>query len=434
MQSTDVVIIGAGPNGMAIAAHLEHAGVERRVFGSPFSTWKSHMPKGMFLKSEPYGSDVASPVAGHRVRDYCQLSGTEYANRHFPISLETFVGYADRFQRDLVPDVEDVKVTRVDATEAGRWRLRVGDVRLEARRVVVATGVIPFAYTPKVLAPLPHGLVTHSSAHSDLSAFRGQRVAVIGRGQSALEAAALLHELGADAEVIARGPTWWHEAVPERPSAWRLLRHPVNPLCESWACWTYQYMPDAFHYLPVSTRIEKARTVLGPAGSWWLRPRIEGVVPLRTGLEVVEARPEGDRVRLVLSGEGARPGGDVYDHVIAGTGFRFNIDRLDFLVPAVRAGLRLEGGAPRLSRAFESSMPGLHFVGAPATPSLGPSMRFIAGTGFTARRLVHHFSGGRRRTARGPTGEVSFTSSIAPSSAARTPGSRAAARDETALV
>ena len=140
--------------------------------------------------------------------------------------------------------------------------------------------------------------------------------------------------------------------------------------------------------------MEKARTFLGPSGAWWLRERLEGRVPLRTGYHLVDARPAGDRILLAIEGE--RREEVTYDHVIAGTGFHLDLDRLEFISSELRAGLRLAGGVPALSRSFESSVRGLFFVGSPAAPSLGPSMRFIAGTHFTARRLAKRLKVGDR--------------------------------------
>ena len=51
-EETDVAIIGAGPNGVAVAAQLEASGIERRIFGFPFATWRDRMPEGMLLRSE----------------------------------------------------------------------------------------------------------------------------------------------------------------------------------------------------------------------------------------------------------------------------------------------------------------------------------------------------------------------------------------------
>jgi hypothetical protein len=50
--------------------------------------------------------------------------------------------------------------------------------------------------------------------------------------------------------------------------------------------------------------------------------------------------------------------------------------------------VRRVGGYPILGRGFESSIPGLHFLGAPAAWSFGPTMRFVSGSWYAARQLA----------------------------------------------
>jgi hypothetical protein len=61
---------------------------------------------------------------------------------------------------------------------------------------------------------------------------------------------------------------------------------------------------------------------------------------------------------------------------------------MELLAPQVRGALNLVAGYPVLDRSFQSSVPGLHFVGAPAAWSFGPLMRFVAGTGFAAHAVA----------------------------------------------
>ena len=189
-----------------------------------------------------------------------------------------------------------------------------------------------------------------------------------GAGQSALETAALLHEAGADALLVVRRPAIsWLDPNPERLSRLGHLKRPVTQLCEGWHC-AFWNSPAAFRLLPQDVRITKARTVLGPAGAWWLKERVEGVVELLAGHRVLNAVPNGNGVHLVLDGP-SRTTLDV-DHVIAGTGFRVDVARLQFLSEALRATLATLNGHPVVSRAAESTVPGLYFVGAPAAVSL----------------------------------------------------------------
>ncbi len=80
---------------------------------------------------------------------------------------------------------------------------------IHARRIVVATGLTRQAFRPEAFADIPAEFASHASEHSDLGIFRGRRVAVVGRGQSACESAVLLHEAGAEVELICRGDMHW---------------------------------------------------------------------------------------------------------------------------------------------------------------------------------------------------------------------------------
>jgi len=395
MSTDEVLVIGAGPFGLSIAAHLRALGVDHRIVGRPMDTWRAHMPPGMKLRSEPYGSDLASPKDGYDVEAYSRLHGLDYVERLGPLSIERFLDYADWYTESLVPDVDDVTVTDVAAVDGGFRVSYAGEPSTVVRQVVVATGVLPYAVLPDELSGLPADLVTHTADHYDLSRFRGRRVAVVGGGQSALETAALLHEAGADTRVVMRRPAAaWLVPNPAKLSRLGHVRRPVNKLCEGWHC-AFWNSPAAFRRLPQDLRITKARTVLGPAGAWWLKDRIDGVVDVLAGHQLRGAEPVGSGIRLHLEGPDSPTTLDV-DHVVAGTGFRMDIARLPFLPEGLRSGVSTLNGYPVVNRAGESTVPGLYFAGAPAAVSLGPSVRFIAGTHNSARQTARSLS---RRTA-----------------------------------
>jgi FAD-dependent urate hydroxylase len=265
---------------------------------------------------------------------------------------------------------------------------------------VIATGVLPYFHIPGELSGLPSDLVSHTKDHHELDQFRGRRVAVIGAGQSALETAALLHEAGAETVLIARRPALsWPDPNPEHVSALGHVRRPVTKLCEGWRC-AFWATPRAFRLLPQDMRIAKARSVLGPAGIWWLKDRVDGVVDVLTEHHVRGAEQAGSGVRLRL--DGPKMSSLEVDHVVAGTGFQIDLGRLAFMPEELRARISTLSGYPVLSRACESSVSGLYFTGAPAAVSLGPSMRFIAGT----HRVARHIARSIARQARNPGGSV----------------------------
>jgi thioredoxin reductase len=396
MAVSNVLVIGAGPFGLSISTHLRNRGVEHTIVGRPMNTWRAHMPPGLFLKSEPYGSVISTPARGYDLATYSRLHGfDDYVDRVGPLSLERFLGYADWFTDQLVPDVRDVTVTRVAPRDGGFMVEFAEEAPAFARQVIIATGVLPYAHIPAELSGLPSDLMTHSSAHDRLDQFRGRRVAVIGSGQSALQTAALLHEAGADVQVIARRRQLiWEKRIAQEIRLPDYVKRPPTKLCEGWGC-AFYVSPDAFRLLPESARVHKALTSFGPAGAWWLRDRVEGVVEVLTGHQLRSAEPYGSGMLLHL--DGPERSSIAADHVIAGTGFRIDVSRLPFLSEEIQAALLMRANCPLVNRAGESTVPGLYFAGAPAMVSLGPGVRFIAGTHYTAAQLARSVARRARR-------------------------------------
>ena len=411
MRSSEVLIIGAGPFGLSISTHLRGRGIDHLIVGRPMDTWRAHMPTAMYLKSEPYGSDISCPQTGNDLDGFCRSEGIAGIERGVPLSLERFLDYSDWYIKRLVPDVSDVTVTEIKMVNGG-FQVAFADAdAATARSVVVATGVLPHCYVPPVLSDLPGELLSHTADHRLFDQFKGRRVAIVGAGSSALETAALLHEAGGEPTLVVRcpdSPVWGTRTLPLTP----ITRLRNNKLCEGWKCPLWN-SPTAFRRLPQGVRAEKARTVLGPLGAWWLRPRVEGVIEILGRTRLRAAKPSGSGVKLLLDGP-SRSSLEV-DHVIAGTGFRIDLARLAYLPEELRKQIATVGGYPVLNRAGESTVPGLYFAGAPAAFGLGPSMRFIAGTHNLARQLTRSVArranGNRIAPAASGSGEKTLPSS-----------------------
>jgi FAD-dependent urate hydroxylase len=408
MRASEVLIIGAGPYGLSISTHLRSRGIEHLIVGRPMDTWRTHMPAGMYLKSEPYGSDMSCPQAGYDLEGYCRSERIDGIGRGIPLPLEQFIDYSDWYIKQLVPDVIDETVTEVKATNGGFRVAFAGAEPVAARNVVIATGVLPHFYIPPELSGLPSELLSHTGDYQRLDGFKGRHVAVVGAGSSALETAALLHEAGCEVQLVVRcpdSPIWGTRAEPL--NAVTRLRN--NKLCEGWKCPLWN-SPTFFRRLPENVRAEKAQTVLGPLGAWWLKDRVEGVIEIVAKTHVRGAEPRGGGVKLLLEGP-TRSSLEV-DHVIAGTGFHVDIARLSYLPEDLRTRIATLSGYPRLSRAGESTVPGLYFAGAPAAFDLGPSMRFIAGTHNLSAHLTRSVL--RRAKGKGRGGAAASGSSDRP--------------------
>jgi thioredoxin reductase len=384
----DVAIVGAGPYGLSVAAHLRPLGVRLRTFGLPMNLWQA-MPSGMFLKSQPFASNLSDPARACTLEAFCRATDRPYVSHGAPVALDTFLAYGRWFQRSRVPDLEEVLVTHV-GWEGGLFALTLstGEVAY-ARAVVVAAGVEHFAHLPEPFAALPSHLCTHSSAQPDLSVLAGRDVTFIGGGQSALESAALASEHGATVRVVVREPRLYWNGPPLTPdrSPLRRLSEPEAGLGSGWSSWFYSTRQGLFTYLPARKRAEIARTALGPAGAYWLRPRVEDRFPVLIGHRVTGVESGDGSVRLRLRDGGHRAKEVVTEHVIAATGYRPDLQRLRFLDGELTARLRTHGAAPHVGRDFQSSVPGLYFTGPAVAATFGPAMRFVYGTDFAARRL-----------------------------------------------
>jgi thioredoxin reductase len=397
-DAVEVAIVGAGPYGLSLAAHLRKAGVSVRQFGKPMQLWRDYMPEGMFLKSQGFASNLSDPDHTHTLEAFCKATGRPYASYGLPVPLDTFVAYGQWFRSELVPDVEEVMVSDVAQAGGGFEVSLANSDQVRARKVVIAIGVEPFAYVPEPLSALPSSVCTHASAHTDLGAFRDQEVIVVGAGQSALESAALLHENGAKVQLVCRKDklVWNGQPLPlDRPLPQR-LREPESGLGSGWATWFYSNQPGLFRRLPRSTRVYRARTALGPAGAAWLRSRVEGQFPALTGYSVSWARVQDGGVRLGLTGADGSSRELAADHVIAGTGYRTDLTRLSFLGDQMLPRLRTVPGTGSsvVGGDYQSSVPGLYVMGPAVAPTMGPVMRFVFGSEHAATTVARQLIGG----------------------------------------
>jgi hypothetical protein len=382
LEACHVAVVGAGPYGLSVTAHLRAAGIDVRTLGRPMEFWERQMPEGMLLRSAWEATHIAHPDCAFSLDEYEAERGARVPR---PIPLSEFIEYGRWFQRATVPEVDLRRVVQLDRVRDGlQLTLNDGEL-LRARRVVVATGLSGFGWWPRPFRNLPGELASHSSEHHELSRFAAKRIAVVGGGQSAVESAALLRERGAEVELYVRassGIRWLPSARGNSlsPVVRRLLYPPtdVGPPPLNWIV----AIPELFRIVPGRFQDRVAWRCIRPAAADWLHDRMGGV-RVTIGRSVVEARPVDGRVRLGLSDGSVC----VVDHVVLATGYRIDVTRLELLSPEIRSELVTSEGLPRLDRGFETSVPGLHFVGAAAAASFGPITRFVAGTMYAGRAV-----------------------------------------------
>jgi thioredoxin reductase len=388
VTDTDVAIVGAGPYGLSIAAYLRHRGLQYRIFGSPMRNWIANMPRGMLLKSEGFASDIYDPQNDFTLRRFCEEQNIPYADIGIPVDLQTFISYGRSFQSRFVPFVED-KILRALTQHPSGFMLQFQDgMSVTARKVIIAVGLTYYQHMPEELSDLPRHLVTHSAIHSEPSRFKGRDVSIIGGGASAIDLAVLLAESGADVELITRNPSVDILSPMKLPrSLWKRLSNPNSGIGPGWRSWCYCSAPSLFHYLPAAIRIRQVRVHISPAAGWPMKDRFHGV-KIRYGLNLTDAKISGDKVTMNFAKSDGTTQSLVTSHVIAATGYRVDLNRLPFLCGGLRNKVKSLAKSPVLSASFESSVPGLYFVGTTSANSFGPPMRFAVGAKFTAQRLV----------------------------------------------
>lgn len=395
----DVAIVGAGPYGLSLAAHLRDAGVGFRIFGKPLDTWHRHMPSDMLLKSEGFASNLSAPNGHGTLKTYCAARNIPYEDQALPIPLDLFTRYADAFQKRFVPEVEERMVERLARVHDG-FTLTLEDGEcLSAKQVVLAAGVTWFAHTPSALADLTVDLLSHSFAHSEGEPFRGREVIVLGAGASAVDLAAMLGDCGASVRVVARRDFVRFHTPPDPADAslMRQLQRPTTGIGPGWRSFFCAYTPLLFHRLPEKLRLGITQRHLGPAPGWFMRERVEGRLPMLLGRELLAAQAQGNRAMLRIRDRNGVEETLVCDHVIAATGYKPLVAKLPFMAPELSKEIATVEGTAILTDNFESSVPGLHITGPAAANSFGPLMRFMVGAEFAAPRLAAHL---KRRASR----------------------------------
>ena len=280
-HSCDVAIIGAGPYGLSLAAHLASANIDVRIFGKTLDTWRHHMPKDMLLKSDGCASNISAPDQASTLRAWCAARGVAYADHGKPVPLDLFADYAGWFQQRYVPFVEEKNVTSVSRNGGGfALELETGE-RLAAKNVVMAAGITWFARMHPALKDLPDWAASHSFAHRDVSQFKDRDVAVLGAGASAIDLAALLADSGANVQIVARNRAVRFHARPDPNDAslLRQIRNPATGIGPGWRSFFCANTPLLFHRMPERLRLRATRNHLGPAPGWFMRERVEGRIP-----------------------------------------------------------------------------------------------------------------------------------------------------------
>ncbi len=385
MEALDVAVVGAGPFGLSIAAT---AAPRRRVrvFGEPMRTWRTMMPPGMRLRSDWEHTNLSGPGGAGSLDEWVRETG---GPRQEPIPLEAFLRYADWFRGRFVPELDPTDVVRLERGDRG-FRLTTDGGEVEARRVVLAVGVTPFLAVPEAFSGLEDERVAFATQVTNGVCPAGSRVAVVGAGQSAVETAARALDAGAaSVELLARSTLHWfaaREPYTPRGELQRRLYRLAYPVVGFGPPGLNRVVlhPDLFARMPAAVRTGLNRRLLRAGASTELRNRLEGEVRLSEHRTIRRVEPAREALELVLDNGERR----AVDRVILATGYRFDLDRLTFIAPEVRAGIRVSRGWPVLDARFRSTDRDVFFVGYAAEDRFGPLSRYVEGTRFAAGRCA----------------------------------------------
>lgn len=371
---TTLLIIGAGPFGLALAGYARSHGIDCVQVGDAMSFWKQHMPKGMLLRSTCNWH--LDPDAIHTIDAYLATLGQKCAEVE-PLSLEFYLRYVTWFQAQKNLQPLSAIIQRLDRADDGFSAKLDNGAALRARNVVVAVGLRYFANLPaEITSVLPSGSFTHSCECVDLEGLSGRRCLIIGGRQSAFEWAALLGEAGATAVHV----SYRHDTPVFAESDWSWVAPLVNRIRDE-GRW-YGRLPEHEQQGITKRFWFEGRAKLEP----WLQPRIDrGFIHLwpRTRVIACTHANSGELHVTFDNGEAI-----TVDQIILATGYKVDIRQIPFLQNSnLWDALATRDGYPVLNDWFETSQKGLFFTSQAAVQDFGPFFGFTVAVRVSAERI-----------------------------------------------
>lgn len=366
----DLVVIGAGPFGVAAAAEAKAKGINYVLVGKPLKFWKESMPDFMLLRSPFIASSLYDPEGKLSLKKFYDLKGRKHT-KGTPVPFKIYLEYLDWYMENAKLSVIDAEVESVNKNNSGEFEVSTSNgEKIVAKTVIVAVGNPPFATVPKELNGINKKYITHTRDIPEFGHLAGKDVLVVGAGQSALEACYGLIRSGAKVKLSHRQKgIYWHN-IP--------LRINVPLLHFFVACPTVLEWVPYFIRKPVSDYVTQATV------DKWLREKVEGKLEEYRNTSISGAQEIGDKVKVKFSnGQSVE-----VDHIVLGTGYSVDIKNLDILDNNLLQGLVAKDGYPVINGDLESTVPGLFFTGLPAKGRFGPTFNFIFASGSGAKRVI----------------------------------------------
>lgn len=371
-MQTDLLIIGAGPFGLSLAAYAKHLGIDFLIAGRPMEFWKKNMPDGMYLRS---ASDWSlDPTDRFSIMNYLNSLGKTPKDVE-PLSLEFYLQYAQWFQEGAGIQTIPTYVTKLDQVNGGFYALMENGDVIEAKNVVIAIGMGYFKNQPSALTGiLPEGRYEHTCDAVQLSRMKGRRVLILGGRQSAFEWAALLNDGGAaEVHVVHR-----HESPKFAEADWTWVPPLVDKMVDN---------PAWFRELPQEEKDAVSKRLWGEG-----RLKVEPWLEKRVMKPTSGIHQNASLASCIERADGALDvqldNGDAFvvDDVILATGYKVEMDRLPFLKNGnLFDTIEVRNGFPVLDPHFQSSVNGLYFTSMSAGQDFGPFFGFTVSVRASAK-------------------------------------------------
>lgn len=371
-KHTTLLIIGAGPFGLAMAAHTQHLGIDYIIVGKPMEFWKMNMPDGMYLRST---CDWHLDTTGEHTIDKFLQTQQRNCKEVEPLSRQFYLLYVQWFITQKKIECMPSYIQQLDYANYGYRAVTDDGVTIHAKFVVVAIGFKYFKNLPdEIINRLPASGYSHTCNLVDMCLMKNKRVLILGGRQSAFEWAALLHEAGAETIHL----SYRHSTPAFTASNWSWVNELVDHLVED-PSWFRNLSPEEKD--AVSKKLwEEGRLKLEP----WLAPRIMQ--------DFVYLWPHTFLVRSTALANGAcevllnNDRAITVDHIILATGYKVNIGKVPFLVNGnILSMLKTDNDFPVLDEYFQTNLPGLFITSMPASQYFGPFFGFTIGVRTSAK-------------------------------------------------
>jgi cation diffusion facilitator CzcD-associated flavoprotein CzcO len=372
VQTVSLLVVGAGPYGVAVAARAMERGVDTVVVGRPMGFWTDHMPEGMFLRS---GIDWHLDASGvDTFEAFVEERGLSAADL-LPVPIDVFLQYAAWFQTRKKVSVLDQRVARLERTDSAFVAWLDDGTPIATDVVVAAPGAAYFRQFPEWATRLPEHVGAHTCDLVRFDELAGARVLVVGGRQSAYEWAALLGEHGAErVDIVHR-----HDVPRFEKVSWKFVDPYLDATLRQRGWW--RSLSAAEQGRIAQQFWEVGRLTL----EWWLTPRLaDERIRSWPGTQVVDALVGDDGTVSVTLSNGDHP---TYDRIVFATGYKADLPRVPYLT-GLADGLDVTDGSPVLDEAFQSSVDGLYIVGFASTRAFGPFFGFTKGCPATATMVV----------------------------------------------